>query len=111
MAVRGLERYAYLVAAVQRRRPQEPPEKGLYRAVLAEAISCAVAHHVTSAVHKAERRQAVAEAWNWIMADGTAPDWPFSFDNVCFVIGEEPDCLRRLILEVGREFGTTGAVA
>ena len=61
-------------------------EVALMRAVLEDAINCFQKrdpHHPTRLAREAEQ---------WIFADEF--DWPFSFLNICSILGLDPDYLR-----------------
>lgn len=65
-------------------------EVALRRAILEDAIRCFQRRFV----RKGRRvRRLAQEAEEWFAADDT--DWPFSFVNICAVLGLEPDYIRR----------------
>lgn len=70
------------------------PERALLRAVLQEAI-LDVRGYATGMSHK-DRRRAAQQAYYWMLSRDVS--WPFSFDNICNVLGFDPDCLRRWLL-------------
>jgi hypothetical protein len=70
------------------------PERALLRAVLQEAI-LDVKGYATGMSHK-DRRRAALQAYYWVLSRDLT--WPFSFENVCVVLGFDPDCLRRWLL-------------
>jgi hypothetical protein len=73
-------------------RRSEPlqPERALLLAVLEDAIHC---YHKDRAAQDRARRQRYLDAERWIMLSGN--DWIFSFDNVCELLGIDPQFLRR----------------
>lgn len=72
-------------------------------AVLADAIHCFLYYR---AAHDRVGKQRFREAENWINWQGH--DWPFTFDNVCDLLGIEPEYLRRKIIEEERSGQKTG---
>ena len=65
-------------------------EVALRRAILEDAIRCFQRRFVG----KGRRvRRLAQEAEEWFAADDA--DWPFSFVNICAVLGLEPDYIRR----------------
>jgi hypothetical protein len=70
------------------------PEKALLLAVLEDAIHC-LRHY--SAAHDRVGKQRFREAETWINRHGR--DWVFTFDNVCELLGIEPEDLRRKIFD------------
>jgi hypothetical protein len=73
------------------------PEKALLLAVLEDAIHC-FRHY--SAARDRLGKQHFREAESWINQHGR--DWGFTFDNVCELLGIEPEYLRRKIFEEER---------
>jgi hypothetical protein len=69
-------------------------EKALLLAVLEDAIHC-FRHY--RAAHDRVGKQRFREAETWINQRGR--DWVFTFDNVCELLGIEPEYLRRKIFE------------
>jgi len=72
-----------------RRDPSEQPEKRLMLAVLEDAVktfqdSLATVNH--------RRPRLLREVEEWFAS--TDVTWPFSFENVCTVLGIDPDSLR-----------------
>jgi hypothetical protein len=65
-------------------------EVALMRAVLAGAIVC-LQQQTDESSYRA--RRLAAEAEQWFMADDTR--WPFSFVNICSVLGLDAEYLRR----------------
>lgn len=65
-------------------------EVALMRAVLEDALGCMQKPFVTNA---RRARRLADEAEEWVFADDSS--WPFSFINICAVLGLEPDYLRR----------------
>ena len=79
-----------LPAQVPARGQRAQGERMLMLAVLEDAINCFQSN--LFATHPKER-QLFHEAEEWLMAD--RPDSPFSFRNVCSVIGLDPGYVRR----------------
>jgi hypothetical protein len=69
------------------------PEKVLLLAVLEDAIHCLRQYRLA---HDRIGKQRFREADAWINRRGS--DWAFTFDNVCDLLGIEPEYLRRKIL-------------
>ena len=67
--------------------PPESPEKKLMMAVLCDAVEV-YAKHDGSAAWK--------DAHEWIVESRV--DYPFSFDNVCYFVGLDPDALREGVI-------------
>lgn len=81
----------YLAAA--RRKSSQGPALRLLAAILQDAVECFQKHLFA----RTRKHQALfRDAEDWICS--TDRLWPFSFDNVCDVLGIEPDCLRRGLL-------------
>src|SRR5215813_3266589 len=72
------------------RSKQLQPEKALLLAVLEDAIECFLTDHAAKDHAGKEQFQ---EAEEWIMQTGD--DWVFSFENVCELLGFDPEYLRR----------------
>jgi hypothetical protein len=70
-------------------------EKRLMAAVLADAVDCYI-KHAFNTERRAQHMFLEAEAW--ISADGPMP-WFFSFNNICDMLGLEPEYIRRGLLE------------
>ena len=70
------------------------PEKALLLAVLEDAIHC-FRHYSTAYERVGQQRFREAESW----IRGHRRDWVFTFDNVCDLLGIEPDYLHRKIFE------------
>lgn len=70
------------------------PERALLRAVLQEAI-LDVRGYATGMSHR-DRRRAAQQAYYWMLSRDVT--WPFSFENICVILGFDPDCLRRWLL-------------
>ena len=80
------------------------PEKKLMLAVLDDAIACFQKYAFT---RDRKRKVLFQEAENWVQ--DTNSDWPFSFANVCEILGFGPDYLRRGSWPVeSREVGEPG---
>ncbi len=90
-------------AHLRRRVPKEP-EYLLVVAVLQDAIECVQKHR--DAADK-KRRQLYVDAVQWIVEDERS--WPFSFVNVCELLGLNPEYVRRGILAL--DGGTAQLVA
>ena len=65
-------------------------EIALMRAVLVEAIECFQKHADGSSLHA---RRLACEAEQWFLADDAR--WPFSFVNICTVLGLNAEYVRR----------------
>ena len=72
------------------RSKQLQPEKALLLAVLEDAIECFLTDHAAKDHAGKEQFQ---EAEEWIMQTGD--DWIFSFENVCELLGFDPEYLRQ----------------
>lgn len=70
------------------------PERALLRAVLQEAI-LDVRGYATGMAQK-NRRRAAQQAYYWMLSRDVT--WPFSFENICGLLGFDADCLRRWVL-------------
>ncbi|MGZ8453000.1 MAG: hypothetical protein ACXWZE_12995 [Candidatus Binatia bacterium] len=79
--------YDYLRTA--RRTVHLEPEKHLMHAILEEAIKTFRLHVSTQS---ARERRLFLDAQLWIMARND--DWLFSFENICEVLGLDPDFVR-----------------
>jgi hypothetical protein len=66
----------------------------LLRAVLQEAI-LDVRGYATGMSQK-NRRHAAQQAYYWMLSRDMT--WPFSFENICSLLGFDADCLRRWLL-------------
>ncbi|NIO08798.1 MAG: hypothetical protein GTO40_12600 [Deltaproteobacteria bacterium] len=66
------------------------PEKELMLAVLVDAITC-MQNYVLAKKNKEKRL--FREAQEWIFVKDS--DWPFSFENICFHLGIDPNYLRK----------------
>ena len=64
----------------------------LMLAILEDALACFYKQFVTNS-HRARRLGTEAE--NWIFTDDVC--WPFSFVNICHVLGLEPAYIRRCL--------------
>lgn len=73
-----------------RRREYLEPEKALLLAVLEDAVDCFLEYHAAEDRIGKARFQ---EAEEWIMQSGDA--WFFSYENVCQLLGLNPEYLRR----------------
>jgi len=68
------------------------PEKELLRAILEDAIHC---YRKYRAAKDRTGRERFREAEEWIMQQGN--DWVFSYDNVCELLGLDPQFVRRAL--------------
>ncbi len=75
-------------ARVRGRGPQEA-EFNLVRAILDDAIHCFKKYRFAS---EDASRAMYEEARDWI--ESTDRSWPFSYENICMLLGIEPDYLR-----------------
>jgi hypothetical protein len=73
-----------------RRNQHLEPEKQLMEAMLADAINT---YQLYACVDSAEKRRLFAEARSWLWSDDWR--WPFSYHNVCEVLGVDPNYLRQ----------------
>lgn len=73
-----------------RRSEHLEPEKALLLAILQDAID---GFQKYSLAHDRLGKQRFHEAEQWIMESGD--DWIFSFNNVCELLGLDPEYLRR----------------
>ncbi len=64
-------------------------ERRLMLAVLEDAVFCYQSYALS---RDARRKFEFSEAKSWIENDDR--DWPFSFENICAVLGFDPECLR-----------------
>jgi hypothetical protein len=70
------------------------PEKSLLAAILEDAVQ---EYRKYSRAHDANGKKRFREAEEWIMRGGN--DWIFSFDNVCDLLGLDPEYVRRGLCE------------
>jgi hypothetical protein len=73
-----------------RRSEHLDPEKALVAAILDDAIH---EYRKYSGAHDPNGKKRFREAEKWIMHGGNG--WIFSFDNVCDLLGLDPDYVRR----------------
>jgi hypothetical protein len=73
-----------------RRSQHLEPEKALLLAVLEDAVDCFLEYY---AAENRIGKWRFHEAEEWIMQSGN--DWFFSFENVCELLGLDPEYLRR----------------
>lgn len=66
------------------------PEKALLLAVLEDAIHCFQQY---SMARDRAGKQKFSEAQSWILRQGR--DWVFTFDNICELLGLDPQYVRR----------------
>ncbi len=66
------------------------PEAALMHAVLEDAVNCV--RYGLRATDRRKQRLA-REAEEWLLSDDS--EWPFSFVNICTVLGLEPQYIRR----------------
>jgi hypothetical protein len=76
-----------------RRKTELYPEKQLVLAVLEDGITCFQDN--LGATH-GKNKQLFRETEEWIFGDN--PDWLFSFENICAILGLNPDYLRKGLL-------------
>jgi hypothetical protein len=69
------------------------PEQQLVAAVLVEAIHCFQRYRFG---RDRRSRRLFGEAEGWLMSEAT--DWPFSCENICAVLGVDPEYLRGHLL-------------
>lgn len=69
-------------------------EVALMQAVLDDAIQCFRAHYWLS---PRDRPREAREATTWLFCDDV--HWPFSFVNICTVVGVDPAYLRRKLMQ------------
>lgn len=74
---------------IRGRGPQEA-EFNLVLALLEDAIHCFKKYRFAKA---ASARELYVEARDWF--DSNDRTWPFSFENVCMILGIDPDYLRQ----------------
>jgi len=77
-----------------RRSEHLEPEKSLLAAILEDAVQ---EYRKYSRAHDADGKKRFREAEEWIMRGGN--DWIFSFDNVCELLGLDPEYVRRGLRE------------
>lgn len=77
----------------QRRKSVRERELGLMLAILEDAVNCYIKY--ASARDRRGRRQ-FQEAEEWIFQSGS--DWLFSFENICEILGIDPEYLRQGLL-------------
>ncbi len=65
------------------------PEKELMLAVLEDAIACMQKYLLAQ---KDKEKRLFRDAQDWILVKDS--DWPFSFENICFHLGIDPNYLR-----------------
>ena len=87
----GLAAHEYF--DTQRRQTHLEPEKDLMLAILADAVRCYRSYGFSRA-SSSRRLYRDAEKWLW----SNQENWPFSFTNICEVLGLEPFFLRRGLL-------------
>ena len=81
--------------ATFRRSEYLEPEKALLLAILEDAVHC---YRKYRGARDHAGRQRFAETEQWIMEEGG--DWLFSFDNVCELLGLDPQFIRRGVREL-----------
>jgi hypothetical protein len=81
-----------------RRSEHLQPERALVAAVLEDAIH---EYRKFSRARDREGQERFHEAEEWIMQSGNG--WIFSFDNVCELLGLDPEYVRRGLREAGDE--------
>ena len=85
----ALEGEAVLPAQLLGRQTPDSPERQLMAAVLADAVS---QYRQYALVRGARAGGMFAEAARWIGSDDVS--WPYSFRNICDVLGIDGDALR-----------------
>jgi hypothetical protein len=83
------------------------PERALLRAVLQESI-LDVRGYATGMSQK-NRRHAAQQAYYWMLSRDVT--WPFSFENICNLLGFDADCLRRWLLRDAAVFAPAQQVS
>ncbi len=78
-------------------------EKRLMLAILKDAVECLEKYR---GAQSTAGRELYQNALEWIEDKGT--EWLFSFDNICDLLGFDPNYLREFLLK--RELGTARAV-
>ena len=73
--------------------PAPTPEKGLAAGVLKQAARDLRRFHAAT---KGLKRELYLDAYSWIMANDFS--WPYSFVNVCELLGVSPDVVRGEVL-------------
>jgi hypothetical protein len=81
------------------------PERRLLIAILEDAITCFEKNHPADSRHA---NRMFREAQEWIMSEQY--DGPFSFENICSVLGLDPDAVRRSLRREPAEGGSAGRV-
>ncbi len=64
-------------------------EKQLMLAILTDAVEC---HQKYALTRSPQNREVFLEAHEWIFSDERR--WPFSYENICDVLGIDPDFVR-----------------
>ena len=77
-----------------RRSEHLEPEKSLLAAILEDGIQ---EYRKYSRAHDADGKRRFREAKEWIM--GRDNEWIFSFENVCELLGLDPEYVRRGVCE------------
>jgi len=77
-----------------RRSENLEPEKSLLAAILEDAVQ---EYRKYSRAHDADGKKRFREAEEWIMRGDN--DWIFCFDNVCELLGLDPEYVRRGLRE------------
>jgi hypothetical protein len=86
-----------------RGREQLAPERALVLALLEDAIHC---YRQYRGAHDRAGRHKFSEAEKWITRQGR--DWVFTFDNVCELLGLDPQYVRRGLIECEKNYAHTG---
>lgn len=73
-----------------RRSEHLEPEKALIAAILEDAVH---EYRKYNRAHDPKEKERFREVEEWIMHRGN--DWIFSFDNICELLGLDPDYVRR----------------
>jgi hypothetical protein len=73
------------------------PIRHLMLAVLTDAIQCFKRVRNNVGARQGSHEQEFTDAQWWLFEDGS--DEPFSFENVCYILGFDPVALRRALAE------------
>jgi hypothetical protein len=78
-------------------------EKRLMIAILKDAVECLSKYR---GARSSSRRSQYQSALEWVEDKGT--DWLFSFNNICDLLGFDPDYLRQVLLKKEGNFAKSG---
>jgi len=73
-----------------RPQPTQAPEQRLMLDVLHDALDCVEQHRFTTSLPGS---RLFREAQRWFLCN--EPDWPYSFESICAVIGLDSNAVRR----------------